>query len=165
MNTASTVPPVIVGVDGSACSVEALSFAARVAHALDAPLEAITTWTYPLLLDPFDPSLDRLPKKYAERAAREAIRAAFQGTPPERFSHRVIPGPPREVLIELSDKASMLVLGSHGRGGLAGLILGSVSASCAAHARCPVLVVHEGDAAATDAETSRHLVDAVPPHE
>ena len=165
MNTTAGRKPVIVGVDGSACSIAALAYAATIAAALDAPLEAITTWTYPVLLDPFDPSVDRMPKKYAERAAREAIQAAFQGAAPDRFTHRVIPGPPREVLVELSDEASMLVLGSHGHGGLTGLVLGSVSASCAAHARCPVLVVHETDLAASAPAVHDRVVDAVASHE
>ncbi|WP_307861153.1 universal stress protein [Microbacterium sp. SD291] len=151
-----------MGVDGSACSVAALAYGANIARAMDAPLEAITTWTYPVLLDPFDPGLDRLPKKYAELAARNAIEAAFQGTPPARFSHRVLPGPPREVLVELSDDASMLVLGSHGHGGLVGLVLGSVSAACAAHARCPVLVVHEKDTAALGVRSQELIIDAAP---
>lgn len=162
MKNATSSPPVIVGVDGSACSVAALAYAAKIARALDAPLEAVATWTYPVLLDPFDPSLDRLPKKYAEQALLNAIQAAFQGAPPAQLSHRVVPGPPREVLIELSDDASMLVLGSHGRGGLVGLVLGSVSAACAAHARCPVLVVHEKDAAELEGQAQELVTDATP---
>jgi len=46
------------------------------------------------------------------------------------------------VLLEVSDGARMLVVGSRGQGGLAGLLLGSVSAAGAEHAACPVLVVH-----------------------
>jgi nucleotide-binding universal stress UspA family protein len=47
------------------------------------------------------------------------------------------------MLLDVSTGAQMLVVGSHGHGGFAGLLLGSVSAACAEHARCPVLVVHD----------------------
>jgi len=46
------------------------------------------------------------------------------------------------VLLEVSSGARMLVVGSRGHGGFAGLLLGSVSAACAEHGDCPVLVVH-----------------------
>ncbi|WP_417540592.1 universal stress protein [Microbacterium maritypicum] len=134
--------PIVVGVDGSAASVEALSYAARIAAALEAPLTAVTTWTYPVMLDPFDPGTDWSPENDAQRCLLDAVRAAFQGSPPERFTQSVIPGRAAEVLIEQSDRASMLVVGSRGHGGFAGLLLGSVSTACAAHARCPVLVFH-----------------------
>lgn len=135
--------PIIVGVDGSASSVTALVQGASIAAAIDAPLEAITTWTYPVLLDPFDPSTDWSPREEAQRLLDDAVREAFQGHTPLRFSGSTISGPAAEVLIEQSDRAEMLVVGSRGRGGFARLLLGSVSAACTAHARCPVLVVKE----------------------
>ncbi|WP_437440915.1 universal stress protein [Rathayibacter oskolensis] len=52
------------------------------------------------------------------------------------------------MLIEEAAGADYLVVGSRGHGGFAGLLLGSVSAQCAEHAPCPVLVVHESEAAA-----------------
>ncbi|WP_270408695.1 universal stress protein [Microbacterium maritypicum] len=147
--------PIVVGVDGSAASVEALSYAARIAAALDVPLAAVTTWTYPVMLDPFDPGTEWSPKMDAQRCLLDAVRAALQGSPPEHFSQSVVPGRAAEVLIEQSDRASMLVVGSRGHGGFAGLLLGSVSAACAAHARCPVLVVHTPMPPAVTSEAPR----------
>ena len=55
---------------------------------------------------------------------------------------RLVQGHPRSTLIEESKSADMLVLGRRGHGGFGGLLLGSVSSACVAHAHCPVLVVH-----------------------
>jgi nucleotide-binding universal stress UspA family protein len=51
-------------------------------------------------------------------------------------------GQPASVLLEASEDSTMLIVGSRGHGGFAGLLLGSVSSACAEHATCPVLVVH-----------------------
>jgi nucleotide-binding universal stress UspA family protein len=134
--------PIIVGVDGSPASVEALAFAARLALAFDAALAAVTTWTYPVMAVPFDPGTEWSPQKEAQKCLDDAVLEAFQGSPPARFTSATMPGRAAEVLIERSEHASMLVVGSRGHGGFAGLLLGSVSAACAAHAHCPVLVVH-----------------------
>lgn len=56
-----------------------------------------------------------------------------------------------KVLLNQSAGAQMLVVGSRGHGGFIGLLLGSVSAACAEHARCPVLIVHGNDESPTNA--------------
>lgn len=134
--------PIIVGVDGSAASVEALVQASTIAAAFDAPLEAITTWNNLVMLAQFESSPDRSPEEEAQRLLDDAVREAFQGNTPHRFRAVTIPGPPTEVLLEQSDRAAMLVVGGRGRGAFKNMMLGSVSAACTAHAHCPVLVVH-----------------------
>lgn len=135
---------IIVGVDGSDSSLMALRRGAQIATALDAPLEAITTWEYPVTLDGYYP-IDWSPEGDAEKTLADATAQAFQGSPPPGFTQTVIEGPTARVLIEQSAHASMLVLGSRGHGGFVGLLLGSVSATCAAHAHCPVLIMHTPD--------------------
>lgn len=128
---------VLVGVDGSPASVEALREGARVAGALGAPLEAAIVWSYPaaeLAVGAWD--LD----KSAASALDRAILDAFGDRPP-RIRRHVLAGPAAHTLIVESKRAGMLVLGGRGHGGFAGLLLGSVSAACAAHAHCPVLIV------------------------
>lgn len=133
---------IVVGVDGSAPSIAALRRAAQLADALDAPLEAITTWEYPMMLGAYYPDSDWSPETDAEKILATAVEQAFELSPPRQITQTVLPGPAARVLIEQSEHASMLVLGSRGHGGFVGLLLGSVSAACAAHAHCPVLIMH-----------------------
>lgn len=139
MDTSTDSDRILVGVDGSASSIAALRYAARIADAFDAPIEAVITWTYPPFSEPayiaeWSPELD------AREVLDGAIAMAFDGNPPS-LTRTVLTGPPARTLIRLSENASMLVLGSRGHGGFVGLLLGSVSAACAEHAHCPVLVV------------------------
>lgn len=132
---------VIVGVDGSASSVAALRYAARMAAAFDAPIEAISTWAFPRLAGPYVVA-QWSPEEDARAILNAAVEQAFGSEPPAGLVCTVLPGPPARTLVELSRGAGMLVLGSRGLGGFRGLLLGSVSSACAAHAHCPVLIVH-----------------------
>ena len=129
---------IIVGVDGSESSIEALREAADIAATLDAPLEAVTTWEYPI---EYTPIPVWSPEEDAAAILSSAVQQAFGDALPPRFSTTTAPGPPARTLIELSKDARMLVLGSRGHGGFVGMLLGSVSAACTEHAHCPVLVV------------------------
>lgn len=130
---------IIVGVDGSDSSIDALREAAEIAASLGVPLEAVTTWQYPV---EYTPIPVWSPEEDAKSILATAIRQAFGDTPPPQFSTATAPGPPARTLIGMSREARMLVLGGRGHGGFVGMLLGSVSAACAEHAHCPVLVVH-----------------------
>lgn len=149
--------PVIVGVDGSPRSIDALRKAAEMARLLDAPITAVTAWQFPITFDGNFPTEVWSPEGEAERILSAGIGTAFPDERPERLTAVTIAGPAASVLITASENASMLVLGSRGRGGFAGLLLGSVSTACAQHARCPVLVMHGSPRTTTDsaAETRR----------
>jgi len=132
---------IVVGIDGSKSSIEAFRFAIRAAQAFKASLEAITVWTYPAgaevaLLMNWSPEED------AHEILDSAVETVFGKDLPPWFSSATKPGSTARALIEESAGAEMLVLGSRGHGGFVGLLLGSVSAACAEHARCPVLIVH-----------------------
>lgn len=132
---------IVVGVDGSESSIDALRFAVRTAQAFKTSLEAITVWTYPAgaevaLLVNWSPEQD------AHEILNTAVETVFGKDRPSWFSAATKPGSTVRALIEESAGAEMLVLGSRGHGGFAGLLLGSVSAACAEHAHCPVLIVH-----------------------
>jgi nucleotide-binding universal stress UspA family protein len=136
-------PAMIVGVDGSESSIAALRYAAELAPRLDLRVRAVAVWNYPsFLYGGYYPQLDWTPEDDAKRIVAKAAEEVFGQTTPEWFATRIRQGRPTEVLIDESEHAEMLVLGSRGHGGFAGLLLGSVSSACAEHARCPVLVVH-----------------------
>ena len=131
---------IVVGVDGSDSSIEALRVAVRTAQAFGTSLEAVTTWTYPVgaevaLLSGWSPEEDA--KEILEAVAEQV----FGGDRPSWFTTATKPGIAARALIEESAGAEMLILGSRGRGGFASLLLGSVSTACAQHAHCPVLIV------------------------
>lgn len=132
---------ILVGVDGSASSIDALRYAARLADALDAPIEVMVTWIYPGLMD-YGAVSAWSPEDDARQIARDAVAAAFPDGAPARLTTSVANGPTASRLIAESHDAAMLVVGSRGHGGFAGLLLGSVSSACAEYAHCPVLIVH-----------------------
>lgn len=135
-------PRIVVGVDGSEQSRRALVWAARIAEATGAELTAVTAWHRPVsygwsyAADDWDPQAD------AAKCLEETVAEVFPDGRPARLNLVVREGLSAKVLLDASRGATLLVLGSRGHGGFAGLLLGSVSASCAEHARCPVLVVH-----------------------
>jgi nucleotide-binding universal stress UspA family protein len=138
---------IVVGVDGSRHSVAALRWGAFQAAALGARLEGVTAWEYPPSFGWASVPSDWDPVKDMEKVLQEAVREAFGDEQPAALELSVREGGAAPVLIEASRGATMLVVGSRGHGGFAGLLLGSVSAGVAEHAPCPVLIVH-GDRSA-----------------
>jgi nucleotide-binding universal stress UspA family protein len=135
---------VVVGVDGSESSKQALRWAARLAAADGSRIEAITAWDYPPSFNaPVD--VNWRPDVDADTVSRETLDEVFGDDRPAGLEARVVHGSARTVLIDASRGASLLVVGSRGHGGFAGLLLGSVSSACSEHAHCPVLVLHDRD--------------------
>jgi len=132
---------IVVGIDGSDASTEALRQGIRIAKALGASVQAVTTWRSGS--DTFDgeDAID-----WAQEDARQILEDAsisvFGADTPDWFTSSALKGYPEQALLEASKGAEMLIVGSRGHGGLAGVLLGSVSAACAERASCPVLVVH-----------------------
>lgn len=133
---------IIVGVDGSVPSLAALRRAARIADLHDGVVEAVTTWEYPVMADAYAVSAGWSPETDAQEILRRALAGAFPDDVPATIHAITEMGPPARVLVDRSEGAHLLVVGSRGHGGFAGLLLGSVSAVVAAHAKCPVLILH-----------------------
>lgn len=154
----SSTPRIVVGIDGSESSVKALREARRLADALGAPLEAVAVWQQShSMYDFYQSETGWTPEKDVEKLLRDAANAAFGSEHPARFRMSILQGSPTKALIRHSAGAEMLVLGSRGHGGFAGLLLGSVSSACVAHATCPVLIVHNKDQVRVDAEKSASM--------
>ncbi|MDQ0028669.1 universal stress protein [Arthrobacter bambusae] len=133
---------IVVGVDGSEASVEALRQAQRLAVPLGAQLMAVAYWEFPQVYGGYlAMGIDNF-EEGAGQVLKESLDNAFGPELPDNVVSRVVRGHARESLIEASREADMLVLGRRGHGGFGGLLLGSVSSACVAHAHCPVLVVH-----------------------
>ncbi|HZD65394.1 MAG TPA: universal stress protein [Acidimicrobiales bacterium] len=136
-------PRVVVGIDGSPASLAALDAAVAEARWRGAVVQAVLVWRIPdyFYLTPVGP----WPAQVAEeetQAAKEALAEALAGVPGDvEAVPEVARGNPAKVLVEAAEGAQLLVVGNRGRGAVAGLVLGSVSHACAAHASCPVLIV------------------------
>lgn len=142
MNKLSTLPEpraMVVGVDGSTSSIAALELAAQLIPLAGDIIRAVTVWHYSVAFGTFTP-VDWHPDELAEAALDRALAAAFQDKPPCPIERRVLQGSPAQVLIDESTRASMIVVGSRGHGGFAGLLLGSVSSAVAERAACPVVI-------------------------
>jgi nucleotide-binding universal stress UspA family protein len=135
-------PTVVVGVDGSPESRSALRWAARIADAIDARLEVLLAWefvpSYGWGAVPPPP----IPHAELENQLAKIVTEVFEGKVPSGLISRVVEGSAASSLVAESKNAQLVVVGSRGHGGFAGLLLGSVSAKVAEHAACPVLVVH-----------------------
>jgi len=138
---------IVVGVDGSGSSRAALSWAHEEAAHHGASLTVLTTWHAPPL--PMSPPYGSLTDKGYTDAPKASAQAVLEGlvaeleerTPAVDVTSAMEEGNPVEVLIERSKECDLLVVGSRGHGGFAGMLLGSVSQHLVAHAHCPVVVV------------------------
>lgn len=139
--------PVVVGVDGSRLSEAALAFAVETAARRRTSLVAMHAWQ-DTVTDPQVAALIDVEAVAAEEAAVLAERVAgWQDKHPDlTIERRIVSDRPAHELCALSEGAQLVVVGSRGRGGFAGLLLGSVSQALLRHSACPVAVVRNGGA-------------------
>jgi nucleotide-binding universal stress UspA family protein len=140
-NTSGRV--IVAGIDGSDASKDALRWAAGQARLSGASLQAVMTWEMPTFAYgapmPFPADLDL---EGESRSALEQVVAETLGADSGiDVSTTVVEGHPAETLLEAAANAELLVVGSRGHGSFSGMLLGSVSEHCVAHAPCPVVVV------------------------
>lgn len=148
-STVDTPPPsagpVVVGVDGSPLSESAVEFAFEVAATRAVPLVAVHAWLdinmagawlpMPSIMDWQAVETD------AERVLAERLAGWQEKYPTVEVRRMVVKDRPAQALLRVAEHAQLIVVGSRGRGALAGLGLGSVSQTVIHHAPCPVAVI------------------------
>lgn len=138
-------PAVVVGVDGSKASAKAIDFAFDQAEALRARVIALHAWTLPSLTYAVSASMLAFDEKQVRNDARllvaESVAGAAADHPDVHWTTELVNGSPAPALVRRAEFADLLVVGSRGRGGFTGLLLGSVSQSALHHAPCPIAIV------------------------
>jgi nucleotide-binding universal stress UspA family protein len=137
---------IVVGVDGSAPSLHALEWAYNEALVSGAELTAVHGWIYPY--SGARTSVSE-PRTQMQLDAMEELKTSLESLGPRltggslHIHARLVEQSPAEALLEESQDADLLVLGSRGRGAIRSSLLGSVSRTVAQHALCPVAVIRQ----------------------
>lgn len=124
---------IVVGLDGSERSHDALGFALEEARLRDCAISVITTWQESEGPD------SRAQGEQIQQQARETVLAGHDGRPEVTFE--LIDGRPEVALVNASAQAAMLVIGAHGVQSIRRAALGSISEYVARMASCPVVVI------------------------
>ena len=147
--TSNPAAAIVVGVDGSPPSLHALDWAAREAVARHRPLRIVHAFRWPLTNELMGPPAVGPPDAGLQHAAETVLLAAADraraAAPTLQVSTDLPADVPAAALIDASNGADLLVVGSRGLGGFTGLLLGSVGVQTAAHAACPVIVIRDID--------------------
>ena len=142
--TTRTGAPVLVGVDGSPSSLDAVRLAARLAGERSRRLRIVHAFIWPLLNVPLGPSpigpVEGGLANEADRIVKEAMAAAQAAAPGLEVAGDVIVGAAAPALLHAARESHLVVLGDRGLGGFTSMLIGSVAIQVAAHAPCPVLV-------------------------
>ncbi|WP_433438161.1 universal stress protein [Nonomuraea sp. CA-141351] len=135
---------IVVGVDGSPGGRRAIEFAFAESELRGARLCAVHAWAWPHPsgFEPADPDSER----DALRELNDLLAGQRDRHPGVEVVTEVVHGHPVEVLREAAKGTDLLVVGSHGRSQLAGMLMGSISQAMLHHAPCPLVVVRQGQA-------------------
>jgi len=135
----TSVPVIVVGVDGSPSSQRAVRWAAQQAKLTGATLRAVSSWRWPNYITIVPPGVDLASD--TRRTLDEVLEVALAGSEDLSVTRHVIEGPPGPALLTQAQDASLLVVGAQGRAAFPGMLLGSVAEYCVRHGSCPVVVV------------------------
>jgi nucleotide-binding universal stress UspA family protein len=137
---------IVVGIDGSESSREALGWALEEARLRGSTLKAVYAWLPPQIGGRGYVPPELLEPEVLRQVAQERLDgfvAEVGQSSDVEIESVTVEGAAAKVLVGAAEKAELLVVGSRGHGGFAGLLLGSVSQQCAQHALCPVVVVRQ----------------------
>jgi nucleotide-binding universal stress UspA family protein len=135
----TSLPVIVVGVDGSPSSQRAVRWASEQAKLTGATLRAVSSWRWPNYITILPPGVDLASD--TRRTLDEVLQEALTGTEDLSVTRHVIEGPPGPALLTQAQDATLLVVGAQGRAAFPGMLLGSVAEYCVRHGSCPVVVV------------------------
>lgn len=165
MESSAAPCDIVVGVDGSDEAHHALAWAVGEAARRGASLEVVHAWSTPApvseiaaMTAEFD---DEVFEKLADEVLGEALALVADTTSVTRIESSAVRGYPSSVLLDRASAADLLVVGSRGRGGIADLLLGSVSHQCVHHATRPVAVIPRSAPVLEDGQASGEVVVGV----
>ncbi|MFI0813659.1 universal stress protein [Streptomyces echinatus] len=138
-------PKVVVGVDGSQSSKEALRWAVRYAGLVGGTVDAVAVWELPGLYGWSGPAVDMdVDEDETRQKVSQELTDVLGSDAAGSVRTHVVHGNAADVLLRAAEGAEVLVVGSRGRGGFARALLGSVSQHVSQHASCPVVIVRSG---------------------
>jgi nucleotide-binding universal stress UspA family protein len=151
MSTPTNRHGIVVGVDGSGASNAAVCWAARDAAMRNVPLTLVHTYsaympTFPQI--PLPAGVSVWQADDGQQVLEQAVKIAedaVKGDQRITVTSELKCSPPVPTLIDLSEEAEMIVVGSNGRGAVGRVLLGSVSSGVVRHAKCPVAVIRDED--------------------
>lgn len=137
---------IVVGIDGSQGARRALEWAVAEAKLRDAHLVVVHAWLEPaavavgsvITAGGVEPEIF---EETAERTVADVLGSVDTTGLPQGIESHVVSGAPARALLDAAEGADLVVVGSRGRGGFTGLLLGSVSQQVAHHATCPVVII------------------------
>ncbi|MGJ5749008.1 nucleotide-binding universal stress UspA family protein [Streptomyces puniciscabiei] len=142
MDRDASEPRVVVGVDGSPSSYEALRWAVRYAGLLGAAVDAVAVWELPGLYGWSAPAVDLdVDEEETRQRMRTELTDVLGADAVGSVRSHVVHGNAADVLLRAAEGAAALVVGGRGRDGFAAALLGSVSQHVSQHASCPVVIV------------------------
>ena len=144
---------IVVGVDGSPDAQRATDWALDEARVHGDTVRLVNAWQFPSvgIARVAGETLPVFGRQDIEKLAAELLDKAAENASQQpsdvAVETRLVEGHPGAALVEASSDARLLVVGSRGLGGFKGMLMGSVSSSCAHHAHCPVVIVPSGKTA------------------
>jgi nucleotide-binding universal stress UspA family protein len=135
---------IVVGIDGSEESKQALRWALAEARLRGTSIDAVYAWSIPVGVTwapAFDEQTLGLMRGAAETTLADTVNEVVNDASDIEIQKHAIEGPPGAMLVAKAEGAELLVVGSRGLGGFKELLLGSVGHQCAQHAPCPVVIV------------------------
>jgi nucleotide-binding universal stress UspA family protein len=145
LGTEHTQHRIVVGIDGSESSRQALRWAIDEGRHHGSSVDAVHAW-HDVSVDgetPYSVALlhRQIYSDAADALSGDVVDAADASELTEPIRRTVVQDAPAHALLEAAKGADLVVVGSRGRGGFTGLLLGSVSQQVVHHARCPVVVI------------------------